>query len=233
MSSRSNFAAEFAHRVARVGGKAQKLESMAHPISVPQSSIHADLLPRGWSWKADGDALPWVGQPALDHHAQPSFAQAGRMAVQDRGLFRITGFKQDNGQIDVHASESPDTIEITGLFFEGPLFRSGEIPVVMNVLGLTKQLVANRALANAANGKIFAANDNGFVRRTMTREMPHQIDAADRSEFARSAHYFLEIVGSHRTSIFRNEHRSNRNLGNPRPEDAKAQTAAAYIQIIT
>jgi hypothetical protein len=69
------------------------------------------------------------------------------------------------------------------------------------VLGLTKQFISNRASAGSAGRKFFAADHHCLMRRTMTIEMPHEIDTAHRSKFPGFAHYWWGFVGSHRTSI--------------------------------
>ena len=101
----------------------------------------------------------------------------------------------------------------------------------MDVFGPANELVANRVSANAANGKLLAANDDGLVRITMLGAMLYFIHTAHGSELARLAHYFLKLIGSHGTLFFRTsvgDAEIRGNLGQRR----EAQTAAAYIQII-
>jgi hypothetical protein len=47
----------------------------------------------------------------------------------------------------------------------------------------------------------------------MTIEVPHEVDAAQRSEFAGFAHYWRGFVGSHRTSISENHIRKTETRG--------------------
>jgi len=84
---------------------------------------------------------------------------------------------------------------------------------VLNVLCLTKQLISNPASAGSARGKFFAADHHRLMRGTMTIEMPDEVNAAYRGEFAGFAHYCWGFVGSHRTSISENHIRNTETRG--------------------
>lgn len=75
--------------------------------------------------------------------------------------------------------------------------RASEIPIVMQMFGLPDQIVTDPTLADAADGKFFAANYDRFVRSAMRREMPNAIDAAYWREFTWRTRGVLRIVGSH------------------------------------
>jgi hypothetical protein len=84
---------------------------------------------------------------------------------------------------------------------------------VLNVFCLTKQLISNSASAGSACGKFFAADHHRFMRGTMTIEMPDEVNATHRGEFAGFAQYWWGFVGSHRTSISENHIRNTETRG--------------------
>jgi hypothetical protein len=102
---------------------------------------------------------------------------------------------------------------------------------VLNVLCLTKQLISNPASAGSARGKFFAADHHRLMRGTMTTEMPDEVNAAYRGEFAGFAHYCWGFVGSHRTSISENHIRNTETRGTS--ARGKGATFAALLKIIT
>ena len=89
---------------------------MAHPISVPQPSVHVDLLPGVSSGKTDADVLGRVTEPALDHSSQTTLAEAGRVSPQHYGTLRLTRFHKNNGKVDLHPTKRPERPELAWLW---------------------------------------------------------------------------------------------------------------------
>lgn len=179
--------AEFAQGVAIVGRHAQEFESVAHSISVPQPRVEIDFL--SWPGHANYDALSDQRDLALDHRPNASLAEACGVSVQQNGVLGVWTLHQNDREVDFNSGKRAYAVKLLAFTdlthkIRGP----SQIPIVMDMIGLTSELVANRSFARAAGGKLFAAYDDRFMRRAVTRGMLHEINAAYRRKFARLTH---------------------------------------------
>ncbi len=74
---------------------------------------------------------------------------------------------EDNRKIDLNPSKRAYAIEFFEFCYGTEVQRSGEIPVVMNVLGFSQELILDSSLARAANWKLFSSHHDRFVRKTV------------------------------------------------------------------
>lgn len=102
----------------------------------------------------------------------------------------------------------------------------------MDVIGGTNKPIANRTLTNPANGKFFATDGDRLMCGAVSSEMPHLVNPADGSKFSRLTHYFIKLVGSQLDLNFLKPTLVLQKLGEPRPEDERQKTAAAFIKMI-
>lgn len=84
-------------------------------------------------------------------------------------------FDQHNRQIDLHARKGAHAIELGRRLGCGQLWRSGEVPIMIDVVGFAQELKTNGATADSACGKFFAADDDRFMRHAMAIQMTHEI----------------------------------------------------------
>jgi len=165
-----------------------KFKAVSHPISVPQPSIHSQFLARARPWETNGNVPFWVCEPALDHRSKPAFAQGDAVSLQQDWLSRLRHFDENYRDIDFHARISSHAIKLWKALGRVYCSRPCQVPIVLNVFRLTKQFISNVASAGSASGKFFAANHHRLMRRTMPIEMPDEVNAAYRSQFAWFAH---------------------------------------------
>ena len=80
----------------------------------------------------------------------------------------MAGFDENDRKIDFNPPKSSKGIELSGFSRNSELHRPSQVPIVMNVLRLSHELVMDRAPTRPTSWEFFSANYDGLVRSTMT-----------------------------------------------------------------
>jgi hypothetical protein len=79
----------------------------------------------------------------------------------------MSSFDENDGKVDLHAPKGSHAVKFLELWHRSKIKWSGEIPVVVDVLGLAHELILNRAFTRAANREFFPADYDRLMGRTM------------------------------------------------------------------